>query len=437
MREIKVGLIGFGTVGTGVVKVLLGKQKLIQNKLGARIVLKRIADIDIKRDRGIKIPQGLLVKDAEEIINDPEISIVIELVGGTTVARDLILKSFKNGKHVVTANKALLSIHGSSIFREAIKRNLEVGFEASVAGGIPIIRAIKEGLIANRFERLHGIINGTSNYILTRMGEESKPFADVLKDAQAKGYAEADPSLDVDGYDSSHKLAILILLCFGSIVKPKEIPTEGIRAIEPIDFEFARDFGYKIKLLAIARRQEDNVIEARVHPTMIPATSMLASVDGVYNAVNLVGDAVGSQLFIGKGAGMLPTASAVVSDVIDIARRIIHGGSGKNTPFGFTLDSVRRARIQALEMLKSRYYLRFFVMDRPGVLAKIANHLGKNNVSIESVIQKGRSVGGGVPIVIMTHTANEVDLKRALKSIDLLDVVLSKTSFIRIEDEIA
>jgi len=406
------------------------------SKLGARVTLKRIADIDIKRERGIKIPAGMLTTNAEEVINDPEISIVIELIGGTKVAREYIIKAIRNGKHVVTANKALLSEFSKEIFFEAIKKKVEVGFEASVAGGIPIIRSIKEGLVANHIESVHGIINGTANYILTRMGEEGKRFDEVLKDAQTKGYAEADPSLDVDGIDTLHKLVILILLCFGALVKPRDIPVEGIRNIEPIDFEFARDFGYKIKLLAIARRMRNNYIEARVHPTMIPVTSMLSSVDGVYNAVNIVGDAVGSQLFIGKGAGMMPTASAVVSDLMDIAQKILHGGAGKSTPFAFTMDAIKKAKILELNKLKSRYYLRFFVVDRPGVLAKIASRLGKFNVSIESVIQKGRNVNGGVPIVIVTHTAGESDLRKALRSIDVLDVVLSKTKFIRIEDDI-
>jgi homoserine dehydrogenase len=436
MKDIKVGLLGFGTIGTGVVKILLREQKLLKNKLGANIVLKKIADIDIKRDRGIKIPAGMLTKKAEEMLEDPEISIIIELIGGTKVAREYILRALRNGKHVVTANKALLSEYCDEIFFEAIKRRLEVGFEASVAGGIPIIRSIKEGLIANKFECLYGIINGTSNYILTKMGEEGKSFKDVLANAQAKGYAEADPSLDVDGIDSVHKLIILILLCFGVIVKPQDIPAEGIRTIDPIDFDFARDFGYKIKLLAIARRLKDNEIEARVHPTLIPVSSMLASVDGVYNAVNIVGDKVGSQIFIGKGAGMMPTASAVVSDLIDVSRRLIHGGAGMASPFAFTKDAVKRAKIIEMGKLKSRYYLRFFVTDKPGVLAKIADILGKNNVSIESVIQKGRNIDGGVPIVIVTHTAFESDLKRALKSIDSLEVVLAKSSFIRIEDKI-
>lgn len=436
MKEIKAGLIGFGTVGTGVVKILLKEQQLLQKKLGARIVLKKIADIDIKRDRGIKPPQNVLTKNAEEVLDDPEISIIIELIGGTTTARDYILRALRNGKHVVTANKALLSEYGREIFFTAIEKKREVGFEASVAGGIPIIRAIKEGLIANNIERLHGIINGTSNYILTKMGEEGKDFKETLKLAQQKGYAEADPSLDVDGIDSVHKLVILILLCFGAIVNPAEIPVEGIRTIEPIDFEFAKDFGYKIKLLAIARKLKNGMIEARVHPTMIPVTSMLASVDGVYNAVNIVGDSVGSQIFIGKGAGMMPTASAVVSDIMDISRRILHGGAGMSTPFVFTKDAIKKAKVLKMGELKCRYYLRFFVVDKPGVLAKISSQLGKHNVSIESVIQKGRNTAGGVPIVIVTHTAREADLLKALRNIDELDVVLAKSSYIRIEDDI-
>ncbi|HEY4716994.1 MAG TPA: homoserine dehydrogenase [bacterium] len=434
MNEIKVGLIGLGTVGTGVARILLEQSEKIYNRLGARIALKKVADIDVKRKRDVRLPKGVLIQDAQELLNDPEIGIVVELIGGTTTAKKYILRALKNGKHVVTANKALLSTCGEEIFNEAIKRSIEIGFEASVGGGIPLLKSIKEGLAANRFSDIYAIINGTSNYILTRMGEEKRSFSDVLSEAQAKGYAEADPTLDVGGIDSAHKLSILLLLSFGVILKPSDIPTDGIKTILPLDMEFAKDFGYKIKPLAIARQRKDGRVEAKVHPTMIPAGTMLASVDGVYNAVHLIGDAVGSMIFIGRGAGMMPTASAVVSDLVDIAKRIMYGGAGRTTPYSFIKKAVKKADLVSINEQECRYYLRFFVVDRPGVLARIASCLGRFGVSIESVIQKWRNTRGGVPIVIVTHKALERSLMKALKAIDSLDVVLSKSAFIRIED---
>src|SRR3989338_3649261 len=321
MQKINIGLIGFGTVGTGVVKVLKENAKTIQERLGAELVLKKIADKDIVRDRGIEVDKSMLTTDANEILNDHSISIIIELVGGIEPAKTFILQALNHKKHVVTANKALLSQHGEEIFKAAAKNNVDIGFEASVGGGIPIIKALKEGLVANKINSIYGIINGTANYILSKMTNEGGRFEDVLKKAQEKGYAEADPTYDVEEIDTAHKLAILINLAYGTYIRLEDIYTEVISKVTPLDIKFAKEFGYKIKLLAIAK-EEGGKIEARVHATMIPAEHLLSTVDGVYNAIYLRGNAVGPVMFYGKGAGMMPTASAVAADVVDICRKI-------------------------------------------------------------------------------------------------------------------
>ena len=324
MKEIQVGLIGFGTVGTGVVRILLEKESLLQSLVGAPLKLKRIADLDLNRDRGISIPNGLLVNKADEILNDPDISMVVELVGGLEPARSFILKALEKGKHVVTANKALLAHKGDEIFQKAEDCKLDVGFEASVCGGIPVILTLQQGLVANEIESILGIFNGTSNYILTRMTEEGLPYSEALKEAQQKGYAEADPTLDVEGMDTVHKLSILMHLAYGSPLIPEVIFVEGITRIGALDIAFAREFGYSIKLLAICRKEGD-LLEARVHPTMIPKGHMLASVQGAYNALFIRGDSVGDVLLYGQGAGMMPTGSAVVSDLVNMGRNISKG----------------------------------------------------------------------------------------------------------------
>ena len=433
MQKINIGLIGFGTVGTGVVKVLKENTKVIQERLGAEIVLKKIADKDITRDRGVEIDKSILTTDANDIINDPSINIVIELVGGIEPAKTFILKALNNKKHVVTANKALLSQHGEEIFKTAAKNNVDIGFEASVGGGIPIIKALKEGLVANKINSIYGIINGTANYILSKMTNEGGKFEDVLKKAQEKGYAEADPTYDVEGIDTAHKLAILINLAYGTYIKLSDIYTEGISRITPLDIKFAKEFGYKIKLLAIAK-EEGGKIEARVHATMIPADHLLSTVDGVYNAIHLKGNAVGSVMFYGRGAGMMPTASAVVADVVDICRNIIKSASQRVAPLSYTEESVKNMEIRHRENLEIPYYLRFSVLDKPGVLSRISGVLGNYNISILSVMQKDRKVGGAVPIVIMTHHAKEKELMSALHEIDKLDVVRDKTVYLRIEE---
>ncbi|MEE9614768.1 MAG: homoserine dehydrogenase [Thermodesulfobacteriota bacterium] len=436
MEKINVGLIGFGTVGTGVVKILKDNAGVLRDKLGCEVILKKVADRDTKRDRGVELEKGVLVSDASEILNDPEISIVIELIGGTTAAKDITLEALKKGKHVATANKALLSTHAREIFEAAAKGGLNIGFEASVAGGIPIIKALREGLAANRIESMYGIINGTANYILTKMSKEGGKFEGVLAQAQKKGYAEADPAYDVDGIDTAHKLAILIDLAYGTFVSLDDIYTEGISNITEIDIKFAEEFGYVIKLLAIAKAPGgvEGGIEARVHPTMIPLDHPLASVDGVFNAVHLKGDAVGSTMFYGMGAGMMPTASAVVADVVDICRDILKGCPGRLSPLGHTEGAVKDVEIKGMDELEMSYYLRFSAMDRPGVLSTISGVLGSHNISISSVIQKGRQAGGAVPLVIITHNAVERELRSAIKDIEKLDVIKDEVRFIRIEE---
>ena len=433
MKKINVGIVGFGTVGTGTAKILIENSLLIEERVGIPIVVKTIADHDIEKEREINVDPAILTKDANEILNDPEIDIVVELIGGYGYAKEFILKAIDKGKHVVTANKALLAVHGDEIFRAAYRKGVDIGFEASVGGGIPIIRALKEGLVANRIESIYGIVNGTTNYILTKMTSEGKKFGDVLKKAQEKGYAEADPTFDVEGVDAAHKLAVLISLAHGVRIRFEDIYTEGISKITPLDIEFAREFGYRIKLLAITK-DDKGKIEARVHPTMLRESAMLANVDGVFNAIYVTGDAVGSTMFYGRGAGMMPTGSAVVSDIADIARNIIKKSHQRVPPLGCSEGCIKDAKVKDISETVNHYYIRFSAMDKPGVLSKISGILGEKNISISSMIQKGRQVGGSVPIVMMTHEAKEKDVRKALDEIDRLPVVHEKTVFIRIEE---
>ena len=433
MKAIKVGIVGFGTVGTGTAKILIENAGLIEERVGAPIVVKKIADHHPEKEREIKVDPPVLTKDANEILDDPEIDIVVELIGGYGYAKEFIIKAIDKGKHVVTANKALLAIHGDEIFKAVYKKGVDIGFEASVGGGIPIIRALKEGLVANRIESIYGIVNGTTNYILTKMTAEGKKFGDVLKKAQEKGYAEADPTFDVEGIDAAHKLAVLIALAYGVRIKFEDIYTEGISGITPLDIEFAKEFGYKIKLLAITKDDKGKV-EARVHPTMLKENAMLATVDGVFNAIYVTGDAVGSTMFYGRGAGMMPTGSAVVSDIVDIARNIVKKSHQRVPPLGCREECIKEAKVKDISETVNHYYIRFSAMDKPGVLSKISGILGENNISISSMIQKGRQAGGAVPIVMMTHEAKEKDIRKALDEIDRLPVVHDKTVFIRIEE---
>ena len=435
MKEIKIGLLGFGTIGTGVVKLVTNNAKLLEDKLGARVVLKRIADLDTTTDRGVALPAGVLTGNAADVLDDPEIEVVIELIGGYQPAKKFVLQAIENGKHVVTANKALLAVHGSEIYAAAARKKVEVLYEAAVGGGIPILSAIKGNMAANNFATVLGILNGTCNYILTKMTQEGADFAQVLKKAQELGYAEADPTFDIEGIDTAHKLCILVSLCFGTEVDCSDIYTEGISSISAIDINFAREFGYKIKLLAIGKRDGER-IEMRVHPTMIPLHYPLADVDGAFNAIRLAGDFVGPVMLYGRGAGMEPTASAVVGDVLEICRNIVAGIGRRTAPLGYLEERVKKLPIKPIGEIISKYYIRFSVEDKPGVLARLAGELGRNSISIESMIQSARSDQESVPIVIMTHEAREMDVRRALENIDAFDIIREKSNLIRIENNL-
>lgn len=435
MKVIKVGLLGFGTIGAGVVKLVTQNADLLEDKLGARLLLKRVADLDITTDRGVSLPPGVLTDNAHAVLDDPEIDIIIELIGGYEPAKSFVLRAIENGKHIVTANKALLAVHGEEIYAAAARKGVEVLYEAAVGGGIPVLSAIKGNMAANNFTTVLGILNGTCNYILTKMTQEGADFAEVLKKAQELGYAEADPTFDIEGIDTAHKLCILLSLCFGTSVDFKEIYTEGISSITAIDINFAREFGYTIKLLAIGKRDGDR-IEARVHPTMIPVRYPLADVDGAFNAIRLTGDFVGPVMLYGRGAGMDPTASAVVGDVMEISRNLLAGIGRRTAPLGYLDGRVKNLPIKPIGEIVSKYYLRFSVADQPGVLARIAGELGRYSISIESMIQTARSAQESVPIVIMTHEAREMDVRNALDVIDSFDVIREKSNLIRIEDNL-
>lgn len=432
MSVVNVGLIGAGTVGCGVIKVLNQNSKIIENRTGIKLNLKTIADNDPNRKRPIRLPKKKLTKNAQDLINDESIDIVVELVGGTGIAKDFVMESIKNGKHVVTANKALLAHYGKAIFREAAKKGVEVGFEASVGGGIPIIKSTQESYAANNILSIHGIMNGTSNYILSTMTEHGYEFKDVLKEAQEKGYAEADPSFDIDGVDAAHKLSILIMLSFGTFLNFDKIHVEGIRDVTSLDIAYADELGYKIKLLAIAKSRDEG-LEAGVYPALVKKGTQLADVSGAFNAIYVVGDAVGPTMLYGMGAGMMPTASAVVSDIIGVAKHLSLGNIHPTAPRPY--GSEGGSSLIKMSETTSKYYLRFQAADIPGILGNITSCLGKNNISIESVIQKSRHLGGGdVPVVIMTHEAKEKDLLTALKQIGRFKAITGKTSFIRIEE---
>ncbi len=435
MKEIKVGILGLGTIGTGVVKVFQKNSELIQQRLGARLTLTKIADLDIITDRGIEIDPELLTTKAEEVLDHPDIEIVIELIGGYEPARSFVLRAIANGKHVITANKALLALHGDEIYAAAEAKGVEVQFEAAVAGGIPVISSIKENLCANHIRNVQGILNGTCNYILTRMTDAEENFDDVLKEAQEQGYAESDPTFDIEGVDTAHKLAILIALCFGTRVDFNDIYTEGITGISAVDIQFARQFGYKIKLLAIGKMGYGKV-EARVHPTMIPVSHPLADVDGVYNAVRLVGDFVGPVTLHGQGAGMEATASAVMGDAVAVARNLLAGAPVRTPSLGYPLAQRKDLPVRPMDELIGQYYLRFAIPDQPGVLAQLAGVLGTYDISISSMIQPERQVGGAVPIVMMTHEAREADIRSAFAEIDAGGLVREKSHLIRIESDL-
>jgi homoserine dehydrogenase len=434
MRTIHVGLLGCGTVGTGVARILIENRDLILSRVGAVLNLKRVADIDQETDRGIRFDEGVFISDAFKVVDDPDIDIVIEMIGGEGIAKDLILKAIHNGKPVVTANKALLAVHGNVIFRSAMEHGVDLAFEASVGGCMPIIKSLRESLAGNHIKSMAGILNGTCNYILSQSTEDGSNFEDVLAEAQKNGFAEADPTLDVEGIDTAHKLAILTSLAYGMEINFNDIYIEGISKITPMDIEFAGQFGYRIKLLAITK-DTGGAIEARVHPTMIPFSNPLSGVNGVLNAIVISGDAIGDMMLYGYGAGMMPTASAVVGDVVDLARNLLSGSTGRVPLLSFQMGHIRKIPVLPMEKTQVHYYFRFSALDRPGVLSKISGILGNYDISIKSVHQKGRGTKGAVPIVMLTHLAREADVQKALSDIYDLDVVSDRPVLIRIEDE--
>ncbi|OEU76081.1 MAG: homoserine dehydrogenase [Desulfuromonadales bacterium C00003093] len=435
MDSIKVGLLGFGTIGTGVVKVFQENSELLRQRLGQSLELVKIVDLDITSDRGVTLAPGMLSTNVEDIIDNPEIDLVIELIGGYEPAKSFILKAIANGKHIVTANKALMAVHGQELIAAANQQHVAVMFEAAVGGGIPVISAIKENLCANRFSNVLGILNGTCNFILTKMTEEGSDFAPALKEAQELGYAEADPTFDIEGVDTAHKIALLSALCFGTKVDFDQVYTEGITKVAAIDIRFATQMGYKIKLLAIGKNYGDQ-IEVRVHPTMIPTSYQLSEVDGVFNAVRLSGDFLGPALLYGSGAGMEATASAVMGDVMAIARDIASGAQQRTPIMGYPTDQIADLPIKAMNDIVSHYYLRFAVEDAPGVLAQISGILGRYDISIQSMIQPERHTADAVPIVIMTHGARESNVTKALAEIDQLAIVRQATRLIRVENNL-
>lgn len=423
---INIGLAGLGTIGSGVIEIL---QK--NKDLGVSLRVLKVAEADVKKRRSVKVGSAILINDARKLIDDPDIDIVVELIGGCSVAKDVVIGALKNGKAVVTANKALIAEHGKEVFETAERCGGDIYYEASVAGGIPIIKIFREGLVANKINTILGIVNGTSNYILTKMKEDGADFKDALADAQKKGYAEKDPSLDIEGFDSAHKLAILSSLSVGRWVDLKNIYIEGISHITHSDILYADELGYVIKLLAIYKNHNGSV-EVRVHPTLLSKQHQLSSVSGVYNAIFITGDNVGNQLFYGKGAGKFPTASAVVADIVDAIRNI---SAGVRNRISALHDNRHPVKIIPMNSIISQCYLRFTTLDRPGVLAKISGILGKNKISIASVLQKDRHKINAVPIVVMTHKAEEANIQRALKEIDKLPEVKAKTVMIRKEEE--
>lgn len=430
MKEIGVGILGFGTVGAGVVEGLQRNGDWLAERAGFRLVVRQIADLDLERDRGVRVDPSILTRDARAVIANPDVQIVVELIGGIKAAREVILEALALGKPVVTANKALLADHGEEIYRAAEQNGVDLLFEASVGGGIPIIRSLREGLPANHIQSLYGILNGTCNYILTRMEQENLPFDQVLREAQAAGYAEAEPSLDIDGLDTAHKAAVLAALAYGRLVSLSEMYVEGIRGLDPMDIQYARELGYRIKLLAILKA-ENGAAQVRVHPTLIPLSHPLASVSGVFNAILVQGDIVGDTLYYGRGAGREATASAVIGDLVDAGRNLLYNAQRRVPAF---VAAQRPVAWRPMDDVKTRYYLRLSLRDQPGMLGKVAQILGRQSISIASVIQKEVCTGEHVPVIIVTHDAAEGSFRAALREIDALDETGAPTVRLRIED---
>ncbi len=429
MKKVNVGLIGMGTVGTGVAKALLHRSSWLAQRAGVKLVLKKVSVRNPRRKRSVALKPGMLVKRARDLVRNPEIDIVVELMGGHHPARELVLEAIRSGKHVVTANKALLAHSGAEIFKAAKRAGVDVQYEASVAGAIPIIKTLQESLVANELHRIYGIINGTANFILSEMEKQECSFKAALAEAQKRGYAERNPALDIRGIDSAHKLSILSLLAFGKTAQPDDIFVDGIASITPNDIRYARSLGYAIRLLAIAKRRKQD-LELRVHPTLLPERHPLALVSGVHNAVYVKGDMIGDQLLYGQGAGRWPTTSAVLADLVDVARNVA-SGAHQRVPAFPGRSPIRR--IRKMGEVEGRYYLRFSCIDKPGVLSRITQRLGAHQISIASVIQLDRRYGRIVPLVMITHEAKERNVQKALAAIDRMAVVRNKTMVIRME----
>jgi homoserine dehydrogenase len=444
LEPIRIGLLGRGTIGTGVIKLLRNNREMLAQKLGVPLELAGVADKILTPEPSLGLTAALITPDPAALIARPDIDIVIELFGGHEPARSLLLKALEAGKDVVSANKAMLAEHAEELFRAAARLGRSVGFEASVGGGVPIIRTLTQALAGDRQRAVHGIVNGTCNFILTTMSEREVEFGDALKQAQRDGLAEANPALDIEGHDAAHKLCLLVTLAFGVILKPAQVYTEGIARVTQADIAYAHELGYAIKLLAIAK-DDDGRIEARVHPTMVPKHHPLAAVGGAYNAIYIHGEALGASMYFGLGAGQMPTATAVIADVMEIARERLAARNGHSVTdqrpglrhaLGFPVASIKRARVKPMDDVVSEYYLRFKAADKPGVLGAIASILGRSGISIASVIQQGREAERTVPIVMRTHQARERNLKRALAAIARRKLAGAAPAFIRIEENL-
>jgi homoserine dehydrogenase len=433
VEPVQVGLLGLGTVGCGTVSVLKRNAQEIQRRAGRGIVIAQAAARDLKRPRICDAAGIALTDDPMAVVDNPELEVIVELIGGTTIARELVSKAIANGKHVVTANKALIAKHGNEIFAQARERGVMVAFEAAVAGGIPVIKAIREGLAGNRIEWLAGIINGTGNFILTEMRDKGRDFADVLAEAQSLGYAEADPTFDVEGIDAAHKLTILASIAFGIPLQFDKVYTEGISRITAEDVRYAEELGYRIKHLGLARRTPQGV-ELRVHPTLIPYRRLIANVDGVMNAVLVKGDAVGPTLYYGAGAGSEPTASAVVADLVDVVRALTADPENRVPHLAFQADALSDIAILPMAEVETAYYLRLEAEDSPGVLAEVTHILGEAGISIEAIIQKEQAPEAAyVPVIMLTHVVKEGKMNRAIQSIEALDSIGGPVTRIRVE----
>ncbi len=433
MKPVKIGILGLGTVGCGTVSVLARNGQEIARRAGREIRIVQASARDLGKKRPCQVEGIQLVQDPHEIVRNPEIEIVVELIGGTELARDLVLEAIANGKHVVTANKALIAMHGNEIFAQAQKKGVMVAFEAAVAGGIPIIKSVREGLAGNRIEWLAGIINGTSNFILSEMRDKGVDFATVLKEAQRLGYAEADPTFDVEGIDAAHKLTILAAIAFGIPLKFKQAYIEGIAKITRTDVQYAEELGYRLKLLGIARRTNGGV-ELRVHPTLIPERRLIANVEGAMNAVLVKGDAVGPTLFYGAGAGAEPTASAVVADLVDVVRTLTVDPNNRVPHLAFQPDALADIPILPIEEIETSYYLRLHALDRPGVLADVTRILADQQISIEAILQKEPGAGeDSVPVIILTQRVREKNTNAAIARIEKLASIKRQVARIRLE----